>query len=92
MAIEITATPAVLCGSFGVDLRQPLVAKQWQEIQTAFHEYAILLFRAQPLTDEEHIAFSARFGPSLLATNYHWKTEARRTREDGRYLQHQTTA
>ena len=79
MAIEITPQrQSFFAEVSGVDLRQPLAAKQWQEIQTAFHEYAILLFRAQPLTDEEHIAFSARFGPVFTATNYHWKTKARR--------------
>ena len=79
MAIEILPQrQSFFAEVSGVDLRQPLAAKQWQEIQTAFHEYAILLFRAQPLTDEEHIAFSARFGPVFTATNYHWKTEARR--------------
>ena len=79
MAIEITPQrQSFFAEVSGVDLRQPLAAKQWQEIQTAYHEYAILLFRAQPLTDEEHIAFSARFGPVFTATNYHWKTKARR--------------
>ena len=79
MAIEITPQlPVVLCGSFCT-----ICVNHWQQnngkkFKTAFHEYAILLFRAQPLTDEEHIAFSARFGPVFTATNYHWKTEARR--------------
>ena len=50
MASEITPQrQSFFAEVSGVDLRQPLAAKQWQEIQTAFHEYAILLFRAQEL-------------------------------------------
>ena len=59
MAIEILPQrQSFFAEVSGVDLRHPLAAKQWQEIPTAFHEYAILLFRAQPLTDEEHIALA----------------------------------
>ena len=32
------------------------------EIEAAWHEYAVLVFPAQHLTDEEHIAFTRRFG------------------------------
>jgi alpha-ketoglutarate-dependent 2,4-dichlorophenoxyacetate dioxygenase len=33
------------------------------EIVDAFNEYSVLLFRGQPVTDEQQIAFSRRFGP-----------------------------
>jgi len=79
MAIEITPKhPLFFAEVSGVDLRQPLSQPVWNEIEAAFNEHAILLFRDQPLTDEQHISFSARFGPVFTATNYHWKTEARR--------------
>jgi alpha-ketoglutarate-dependent 2,4-dichlorophenoxyacetate dioxygenase len=33
------------------------------EIRTAFWKYAVLIFPGQALTPEQHLAFSARFGP-----------------------------
>ncbi len=37
--------------------------REWQAIEDAFHEYAILVFPGANLTEAEHIAFSRRFGP-----------------------------
>ncbi len=31
-------------------------------IETAWHEHAVLVFEQQTLTDEQHLAFSRRFG------------------------------
>ena len=79
MAIKITMRhPSFFAEISGVDLCQPLSQTRWTEIEAAFNAHAILLFRNQPLTDEQHIAFSARFGPIFTATNYHWKTDKRR--------------
>ena len=36
---------------------------QWQGIENAFHRYAVLVFPKANLTEDEHIAFSRRFGP-----------------------------
>ena len=36
---------------------------EWQVIEDAFHEYAVLVFPGANLTEAEHIAFSRRFGP-----------------------------
>ena len=36
---------------------------EWQAIEDAFHEYAVLVFAGANLTEAEHIAFSRRFGP-----------------------------
>jgi len=79
--MAITATrlhPTFFAEVEGVDLRQPLSPEDWRIIEAAFNEHAVLLFRNQPLTDEEHLAFSERFGPVFTATNYHWNTEQRR--------------
>ena len=46
----------------GVDISQPLDDKTFSEIHSAFLEHCVLLFRGQPLTQEQHIAFSRRFG------------------------------
>lgn len=82
MAIDVTRKHATFFAEVtGVDLREPLTDEVWRQIEAAFNDHAILLFRNQPLTDEQHIAFSERFGPVIIATNYHWKTEKRRVHE-----------
>lgn len=46
------------------DLRNPLSDADISDIRAAMERYAVLVFRNDtPLTDEEHIAFSGRFGP-----------------------------
>ena len=62
----------------GVDLQKPLSDEDWQAIYDGFKKHAILLFRNQPLSDEQHVTFSERFGPVITATDYHWRTEKRR--------------
>ena len=47
----------------GVDLTKPLSAEAHAEIVAAMDVYAVAVFPNQPLTDEQQIAFSARFGP-----------------------------
>ena len=37
--------------------------REWQAIEDAFHEHAVLVFPGANLTEAEHIAFSRRFGP-----------------------------
>lgn len=64
----------------GVDLTKPVSPAQFREIDSAFNEHAILLFRDQPITDEQQVAFSALFGPVFTATKYHWKNDKPRLR------------
>ena len=47
----------------GVDLRRPPDAKTAKEIEAAMDRHAVLVFRGQPLTEEEQIAFARAFGP-----------------------------
>lgn len=47
----------------GVDLRQPLDDGTWAHIWEAFNEHSLLVFHGQPLTDNEQMRFSLRFGP-----------------------------
>ena len=35
---------------------------EWRQVEDAFHEHGALVFPAQHLSDEEHIAFGERFG------------------------------
>ena len=47
----------------GIDLRRPVDQNVLLEIETALNHYAVLVFRGQPLADEEQIAFGRLFGP-----------------------------
>jgi len=55
-------TGAAGCEISGVDLRQELSPEVWEEIERAFEHFLVILFRDQPLTPEQHKAFSRRFG------------------------------
>ncbi|EFW79602.1 TauD/TfdA family dioxygenase [Pseudomonas savastanoi pv. phaseolicola] len=56
-------TPIIGAEVGGVDLSQPLSAKQLTEIRRAFLENHVLVFRDQHLTVEQHKAFGRLFGP-----------------------------
>src|SRR5688572_11675836 len=47
----------------GIDLREPLSAAHAEEIHAAMDRYAVLVFHGQPLTDEQHLAFTSALGP-----------------------------
>jgi len=47
----------------GIDLREPLSVAQAEEIHAAMERHAVLVFRRQPLTDAQHLAFSTALGP-----------------------------
>ena len=66
----------------GVDLTRPMTQASFAEIEAAFHEHAVLLFRDQPLTDAQQVSFSEFFGPLFKVTNYAWRDETRRIRPD----------
>jgi alpha-ketoglutarate-dependent 2,4-dichlorophenoxyacetate dioxygenase len=46
----------------GVDIRKPIDEAAWAGVRAAFDEHSVLVFRGQPLDDEQQIAFSRRFG------------------------------
>jgi alpha-ketoglutarate-dependent 2,4-dichlorophenoxyacetate dioxygenase len=46
----------------GVNLTEPLTAEQIAEIDAGMDRYAVLVFRDQPLTDEQQCAYSRNFG------------------------------
>ncbi len=61
--MKIEPSPATLGATVtGVRLNA-LSDRDWQVIKDAFHEHAVLVFAGANLTEEEHIAFSRRFGP-----------------------------
>jgi alpha-ketoglutarate-dependent 2,4-dichlorophenoxyacetate dioxygenase len=47
----------------GIDLREPLSLAQADEIHHAMDRHAVLVFHNQPLTNEQHIAFTKALGP-----------------------------
>ena len=47
----------------GVDLSRPVSDAVFEEIKTAWYENLVIVFPDQTLTNEQHIEFSARFGP-----------------------------
>jgi alpha-ketoglutarate-dependent 2,4-dichlorophenoxyacetate dioxygenase len=47
----------------GIDLRKTVDQDTFAEIETALGQYAVLVFRDQPLNDDEQFAFSRLFGP-----------------------------
>jgi len=64
MAIEVRPLAAAIGAEItGVDLSRPVDDATLEQVEEAWRRYLVLLFRNQPLTHEQHIAFSARFGP-----------------------------
>lgn len=46
-----------------INLSAPLSPEQFAIVENAFLKHHVLVFRAQPLTDETHLEFAKRFGP-----------------------------
>ena len=46
----------------GIDISKPLDKMAYTELYNAFLEHHVLVFRGQPLTREQHLAFSRQFG------------------------------
>ncbi len=47
----------------GVDITSPIDAEILEQLRGALYEYAVLVFHDQDITDGQHVAFSAGFGP-----------------------------
>jgi alpha-ketoglutarate-dependent 2,4-dichlorophenoxyacetate dioxygenase len=54
----------------GIDLREPVPEDDFAALEAAFNRHAVLVFPGQPLTDEQQIAFSCRFGPLETSPEY----------------------
>ena len=46
----------------GVDISQPLQRDDYEAIEDAINRYSVLVFRDQPITDEQQLDFSRHFG------------------------------
>ena len=68
MAITIFPVTSGFVAEIGdVDLSQSLTPSQVEAIKHAFWDYAVLVFPAQDLSEQQHLAFARHFGP--LETN-----------------------
>jgi len=56
-------TPVIGAEISGVDLRQPLDAETAGEIVKALHNWRVVFFRDQPITNDQLKAFGRAFGP-----------------------------
>ena len=64
MTLKITKLSYALGAEVtGVDISQPLDDPMFNLINNAFLEHCVLVFRGTPLTRDQHLAFSRRFGP-----------------------------
>src|SRR5438105_10807281 len=63
MAVSIRPLDPVFVGEVeGVDCREPLGPDEVAAIEAGMDEYAVLVFREQPISDEQQIAFTCHFG------------------------------
>jgi len=63
MAIAVTpATPVFGAHVSGIDINKPLDGDAFAVIRAAFDNHLVLIFSGQPMTDEQQIVFSERFG------------------------------
>ena len=65
-----------------LDLARPLDAADLAAVKAAFATYAVLIFPDQQLTQEQHLAFAALFGPLELTIAVHRKEAPLRVRKE----------
>ncbi len=64
MAISLyPVTPDFAAEIGDVDLSQPLSPEDSAAIKAAFWHYAVLIFPAQEINSDQHVAFASQFGP-----------------------------
>ncbi len=70
MSIQIRPLgPCIGAEAEGVDLREPLTPEHAAAIHDAMDRHAVLVFHDQPLTNEQHLAFTRALGPLEVAAN-----------------------
>jgi alpha-ketoglutarate-dependent 2,4-dichlorophenoxyacetate dioxygenase len=75
-------TPGFAAEIGDIDLRQPLAGDDSQTVRDAFATFAVLIFPAQNLTAEQHLAFAANFGPLERTVATMLEREKLRVREE----------
>ena len=84
MGISIyPVTPDFAAEIGDVDLAQPLTPEDCAAIKAAFWQYAVLVFPAQQINSDQHVAFASQFGPMEPNINS-YADEIKKDRIDGR--------
>jgi alpha-ketoglutarate-dependent 2,4-dichlorophenoxyacetate dioxygenase len=55
--------PVLAAEASGIDLTQPLTDSDVAAVNAGMNQYAVLVFRNQPLTAQQQIDFAKSFGP-----------------------------
>ena len=63
MTLQLQPLQPFAAEASGIDLRQALDATQVQQIEQAMDSHAVLVFRRQPLDEDQQIAFARALGP-----------------------------
>ena len=63
MTLTLKPLAPVAAVATGINVAQPLSATDIQAIEAAMDDHAVLVFRGQPLTQDQQIAFAKSFGP-----------------------------
>lgn len=63
MALQLKPLQPFAAEASGIDLRQPLTQQQVKEIEHAMDTHAVLVWRDQPLSQDQQIAFAKSLGP-----------------------------
>ena len=63
MSLQLHPLQPFAAEASGIDLRQPLEASQVHAIEQAMDTHAVLVFRNQPLDEDQQIAFARALGP-----------------------------
>ena len=58
--------PLFAAEAAGLDLRRPLEPAELRAIEAAMDRHAVLVWRDQPFTEVEQVAFARQFGPLEL--------------------------
>ncbi|HML15310.1 MAG TPA: TauD/TfdA family dioxygenase [Xanthobacteraceae bacterium] len=62
MGLSVKKSGAALGAEIDFDLSRDLTERRFGEIEAAFHDNIVVVFRGQALSNERHIEFSRRFG------------------------------
>jgi taurine dioxygenase len=62
MSLSVKQSGAALGAEIDFDLSRDMDERQFKEIEAAFHDNIVVVFRGQTLSNERQIAFSRRFG------------------------------
>jgi alpha-ketoglutarate-dependent 2,4-dichlorophenoxyacetate dioxygenase len=68
--------------ALGISLAEGISAEQAQDIERAMDRYGVLVWRDQPLTEEQQIAFARNFGPLDLGLKKAYKIPGRHAHEE----------